>query len=204
MLKLFKILMVLFVLISCKENRVSESAFEKYLIKPVDFGEYHALQDDGIKIFLPEGFRKLSASEIYKSHDSIKNEKIREYVKRNYRIRKFMPGNYYDFFNEEYSGEVIVNTLEYLPFDRSTAGQLLYLLRKDHERDEKITGIGYEKVTSKYMENSSTSIFKAIYRLQYPDSTKVKYQHDLDEIYNFATLYTELATETRIRSKFEQ
>lgn len=166
MSRFYPILLVAFLMVACNKQAKDKGFDENNLIKPVDYGAYHSLPDDGIKIFLPEGFRKLTVSDITGFLDSVPNEKMREYLKKSYRLRKFMPGNYYDFFNEEYFGEAVVTTMKYMPFDRSTAGQLLFYLRMSHEKEQKITGIGYEKLASTYMGNENMSIFKAIYKLE--------------------------------------
>ena len=156
---------IVFLLISCNYNKQEKHFNEENLIKAEDVGEYHSLLNDAIKIFLPVGFRELSESEIQIFIDSIKVEEHRDYFKKSYEMRKFISNNYYNFYNQEYESEIQVTTIPYTPFDRSSASQLLYLLRKEYEKYEEITGISHSKITAKYLGTHSLQVFKAIYLL---------------------------------------
>lgn len=178
---------VLILLASCAGKTEQKSFQEENLIKPVDFGEYHTLLDDGIKLFLPQGFNELSESEILAFHENIKDEKTRYFYEKSYEQRKYLQGNVYDFFNPEYAGEVVVTTLPYTPFDKSSAGQLLYMLRKGHEHYQEITGIAHKKTKARYFGDRNLQVFKAIYVLDHvlgPDEI-----NDEEVVEIFKTVY---------------
>ena len=182
-----RLIIILLVLVSCNTTNKQKSFDEDNLVQPVDFGEYHTLLDDGIKLFLPEGYKELSESEILVFHENIKDEKTRYYYQKSYEQRKYHNGNVYDFFIPEYAGEVVVVTMPYTPFDKSSAGQLLYLIRKGHEDYQGITGVVHNKVKSSYFGDRSIQVFKAIYTLD--QSAKNTNDHAEEHVEIFKTVY---------------
>jgi len=158
-------LIVFFMLFSCDRLMPKKGFDEKNLIKAEDMGEYHKLSEDNIKIYLPEGFKELTEEEIRAFHKQIKDEKERYYFEKTYESQRFIKGNFYDYYSEEYASEVIIRTLPYMPFDKSSARYLLYYLRKDHEKFQKVTGIYHNKIKATYSGEASLQYFKAKYRL---------------------------------------
>lgn len=181
------LIVLFFIAVSCNTSNKQKSFTEDNLVKPADLGEYHTLLDDGIKVFLPQGFNELSESEILAFHEHIKEEKTRYYYEKSYEQRKYFQGNVYDFFNPEYAGEVVVTTLPYTPFDKSSAGQLLYLLRKGHEQYQEITGIAHKKLKARYFGDRNLQVFKAMYTLDHV----LDFDEDNDEeiVEMFKTVY---------------
>ncbi len=160
-----KIVCILLIIISAPSCKESKGFNEEMLVKPVDLGLYYTLEKDQIKLCLPEGYRKLSESEIRSFHESIKNEEERYYYEKAYEQRKVARGNHYDFYNEELFSEVNVNTLPYMPFNKRDASQLLYYLRKNNERYQRATGIVHNKIKATYIGQQGLQVFKAKYRL---------------------------------------
>lgn len=153
------------ILLSCNKLMPKKGFDEKKLVKPVDVGEYHKLSDDNISIFLPQGFKILTDSEIKEFHKQIEDEKERYYFEKSYETQRFIKGNFYDFYNDEYASEVTIHTLPYMPFNKSSAGQLLYYLRKSFEDYQGVTGIYHNKIKAIYSGDRSLQYFKAMYRL---------------------------------------
>ncbi len=153
------------VLLSCDKLKAVKGFDEKNLVKPEDLGVYHKLKKDNIKIYLPEGFKELTDTEIKKFHQEIKDKKTRYYFEKAYEAQQFIKGNFYDFYSEENASEVVVRTLPYMPFGRGDAGQLLYFLRKDFEAYQKVTSIYHNKIKATYSGDRSLQVFKAKYRL---------------------------------------
>ncbi len=154
-------------MVSCKKDTSKQATYEKYLIQPEDVGEFHKLENDNIKIFLPEGFKLVSDEEIISFQKEIKDEKLRYYYEQTFVQRKAMKGNFYNFYGNNYATEVSVQTLPYMPFSKQNAKELLFYLRKGNERFQEVTGIYHNKITSTYSGDASLQIFKAKYRLSY-------------------------------------
>ncbi len=165
--KPFHIVLMLVLLVSCKKDTSKQATYEKYLIQPEDVGEFHKLENDNIKIFLPEGFQLVSDEEIISFQKEIKDEKLRYYYEQTFVQRKAMKGNFYNFYGNNYATEVSVQTLPYMPFSKQNAKELLFYLRKGNERFQEVTGIYHNKITSTYSGDASLQIFKAKYRLSY-------------------------------------
>ena len=187
-MKYMKNILVLILLViaisSCKK---SKGFSEEMLVKPVDLGQYYTLEKDQIKLFLPEGYKELSESEIKDFHRSIKNKDERYYFEKAYEQRKVANGNHYDFYNEELFSEVYVNTLPYMPFNKSNASQLLYYLRKNHERYQNATGIYHNKIKATYIGQQGLQVFKARYRLtKYNSYSENSNEEDYEM---FSTIY---------------
>ncbi len=159
--------MLILVLMSCKKEASEQATYEKYLIKPGDVGEFHKLENDNIKIFLPEGFAIVSDEDMIAFRKEIKDEKVRYYYEKTFEQRKAMDGNYYNFYANDYATEVTVQTLPYMPFSKQNAKELLFYLRMGNERFQEVTGIYHNKMTSTYSGDASLQIFKAKYRLSY-------------------------------------
>lgn len=170
--------------ISCKK---SKGFNEDMLMKPVDLGQYYSLEKDQIKLFLPQGFKELTESEIREFHASIKDKEERYYYEKAYEQRKIAHGNHYDFYNEELFSEVYVNTLRYMPFNKSSASQLLYYLRKNHEKYQKATGIFHNKIKATYIGQQGLQVFKAKYRLTRYNSYNENSNEENYEM--FSTIY---------------
>jgi len=178
--KILNILLIMMLgLVSCKKDASEQATYEKYLIKPEDRGEFHALENDNMKIFLPEGFEAVSDEEIKKFHKQIANKKERYYYEKTFELRKAMKGNFYNFYGNNSATEVSVQTLPYMPFSKQNAKELLFYLRKGNERFQEVTGIYHTKITSTYSGERSLQIFKAKYRLSYfeqEDEEKENYE----------------------------
>lgn len=162
-MKKIVLLIVLFTFLSCKKE--TKGFDEKNLLKPVDFGEYHTIGKNDLKVFLPEGFKKLTQKDKQQFINSIENKEAKDYVHKMNQARKFSKGKFYDFYNEELSSEVVVSTFPYTPFNKSSAIQLLYLIENTNSKFEELTGIVHEKQKSTYYGVQGLQIFKAIYKL---------------------------------------
>jgi len=180
-------LVCFFVLVSCDKFSSKKGFDENNLVKPEDLGEYHKLKKDNIKVYLPEGFTKLSDVEIKEFHKQIKDEKTRYYFEQVYEAQRFIKGNFYNFYSDAYATEVAIHTLPYMPFDKGSAKQLLYYLRKDHEKYQKITKIFHNKIKATYFGDRSLQIFKASYRLARYNSSDE--QEAIRDFEMFKTIY---------------
>lgn len=137
-------------------------------------GTTHYLGDDGIKIFLPNSFKKYSAIEYLKLLESIaKDQKDMEIERTRLKFTRELEGNYYIYFDETINATYTINTVPYFPIVRQDAKYILGIIRKNQEQLSAQTDLEYEKLTAKHNDNGSTQIFKAIFRV---DNKKLQLQ----------------------------
>ena len=63
-------------------------------------GKYHYLENDGVKIYLPEVFNRYSSVEYQQVLDSLVSDKNLEYEHRRLKFMREMEGNLYIFFDD--------------------------------------------------------------------------------------------------------
>ena len=132
--------------------------------------------------------KQLTDEEIKKSHTEIEDERIRFFYQQSYEKQLLAKGNFYNFYSNEYESEVEIHTLPYMPFDKNSAQQLLYYIRKGHEKYQKVTGIYHEKIKATYSGDRSMQIFKAIYSLYKFNNGKIETEKD-DNYIIYKTVY---------------
>ena len=186
-MKIVLIICCLFVFASCDfivREGISTAVKED---KPeVVEGDYYRLQKDNISIFLPNGFITISDDELLQSYQVISNEKTKNFYEKELESRKNNKVTYTNFYNEELQSEVYVSGLPYMPFDKRSAQQLLYYLRKNHEKYLKYTGIYHHKLKANYWGDNSLQIFKALYRLSGLNSHDDTQENDVE---TFKSIY---------------
>lgn len=181
------ILGVFFIFLSCDliiREGIS-TAVSKDKTQVID-GDYYQLQEDNISIFLPKGFITISDAELLESYNLIEDKKTRSFYKNELESRKSNKVTYDNFFNEKLQSEVYASRLPYTPFDKASARQLLYYLRKGHERYLKATGIYHNKIKANYLGDASLQVFRASYRLSGLNTYDESQQGDNE---TFKTIY---------------
>ena len=181
------ILGLFFIFISCDlivregiANAVSEQEVE------ILEGDYFTLKDNKIDIFLPKGFIVIADEDLLESYKLIPDENTRKFYERELESRRDNQVSHYNFYNDELASEVYVSGLPYTPFDKGSARELLYYLRKNHEKYLKATGIYHNKIKANYFGDSSLQVFKAVYRLSglnSHDETQENYVETFKTIY---------------------
>ncbi|WP_298339010.1 hypothetical protein [uncultured Algibacter sp.] len=132
-------------------------------------GHYHFLSDDGIKIFLPQSFKKYSSVGYQQLLDSLATKKNYDLEIKRLHVLREMEGNFYIFFDEETRSTYTINTLPYTPLYRGDAQYILGIISMNHKKIASKTDLEFTKITAKYNSNKTTQIFKAIHRI---DDTK--------------------------------
>lgn len=130
-------------------------------------GKYHYLEDDGIKIYLPEVFKRYSSVEYQKIIDSLVSDKNLEYEHQRLKFMREMEGNLYIFFDEVTRSSYTINTVPYTPLYKQDAQFLLRQFRLSQERITKNTDLSITKLTAKYSARTGPQIFKAVYRIDH-------------------------------------
>lgn len=132
-------------------------------------GKYHSLSDDGIKVYLPNTFKKYSTNEYLQLLDSISSKKDYEFESKAVETLRDLEGNFYIYFDDTYGITYTINTLPYFPFSKRDASQLLGIIRLNNEKVSETQNIDFTKLTAKYSGSKKQQIFKAIYKVDYPE-----------------------------------
>lgn len=133
-------------------------------------GKYHFLTEDGVKIYLPDTFKKYSSYEYLELLDSVATKKSYAFESRAIESLKDLDGNFYIFFDKDYGITYTINTLPYFPFTRSDAGQLLGIIRRNNEKITRREKIEFTKISAKYTGNKKQQIFRSIYKVDHPNT----------------------------------
>jgi hypothetical protein len=153
-------------LFSC--NEVIKKSHEIITEAPKEeiVGKYFALEGEGIRIFLPTEFKKLSKSDYFKilrkSPDKASLE--REVI----RFRNIENSNF-DIYLFEYfqtASVMSVITVDYIGLNKGLAQDLLNQLKVQNDQQAEITGFTHTKIEARYFETKDAKIFKAIYQLE--------------------------------------
>lgn len=129
-------------------------------------GKYHFLSDDGIKIYLPQSFKKYSSAEYQKVLDSLASKENYKLETKRLQVLREMKGNLYIFFDEETRSTYTINTLPYTPLYRTDAQYILGMIKMNNDKISNKTDLNFKKITANYTSNKTAQIFKAIYKIE--------------------------------------
>lgn len=148
-------------------------------------GQYHSLEQDGINIFLPVGFKYKTLEQIKASHRQVQNEKERFYYEKTLEEYESGDGNFYTYFNAEALSEIFIKTIPYFTFSEVNAKQLMYILRKDQEAYREVSGIQHDRIGATYFGDKTFQVFKGKYILSRYNS----YDDKDEDFQMFKTIY---------------
>ncbi|SDB46207.1 hypothetical protein SAMN03097699_1491 [Flavobacteriaceae bacterium MAR_2010_188] len=135
------------------------------------------LEEDGIKITLPDGFQRYSAVDFQTYlKENYKKEELNFESERFKQLRN-MDGTLYIFVNLENHSVYTINSTPPTDLDNIDAQDLLGMVQSKHAEVEKVTNRKYEKVTAKFSDLSSNKIFKAVYKVTGKDIKEPLYSH---------------------------
>lgn len=159
------------------------------------FGKQHYLDKDGIKVFLPESFKRYNSVEYNQLIDSlvVNNDKLEIEQKRLKTMRE-MEGNHYIFFDSTAHSTYTINTIPYTPITRQDAKYLLGIIRQNQDNLSQLTDLKYTKLTAKHNNNGNTQVFKAIYKVENEDNYHPVFQHMYFVSSNKKTAFINLST----------
>ncbi|NQX86967.1 MAG: hypothetical protein HRT67_13895 [Flavobacteriaceae bacterium] len=129
-------------------------------------GNYHFLSDKGIKVYLPEDFKKYSLAsyqELLKKNTPKNNY---NYALERLSMLKKMEGSFYIFYDENSGSTFTVNTIAHFKFSREDASQLLGYIKLTNAQKEGEKKLNIKKLTAKYTGNSNQQIFKSIHSIE--------------------------------------
>ncbi|MFI1745600.1 hypothetical protein [Thalassobellus sediminis] len=157
-------------------------------------GTYHFLSDDGIKIYLPESFKKYSIAEYQHLLDSLTTKEDYQLEIKRLQHLKQMKGNFYIFFEEDTRSTYTINTMPYMPLNKQDAQYILGLISMNNKKVSKKTDLEFTKITAKYNSNSNVQIFKAIHRIDNYKKKSTSFNSSYVVSSNKKTIYVQLLT----------
>lgn len=129
-------------------------------------GKYYFLSEDGIKIFLPQNFKKYSSVEYQNILDSLASKENYKLETKRLQVLREMKGNFYIYFDEETRSTYTINTLPHTPLYKKDAQYILGMITMNNEKISNKTDLKFEKVTANYTSNETAQIFKVIHRIE--------------------------------------
>ncbi len=159
------VLIINIVTISCINNPESSKKSYQNENGTQASGKYHFLEDNGTKIYLPNGFERTSLSRYQRLLDSLYTTKEYKFETDRLNSLSKMDGSLYIFFNKIDQSTFTINTVPYIEFNKDSANQLLELIRSNNEKVAKNSDANFEKVTAKFGGKARQQLFKAIYKV---------------------------------------
>ena len=137
--------------------------------KPIVDGKFYPLETEGIKMYLPKEFKKLSKTDylelVEKSNDSLavnlEKERLRDLARSQSKVY---------FFQHTTSNSILtVFPTEYIKFSKSDAQMLLNDIKLHHDLITEKTGLLFTKKEARFFETKEAQIFKSIYTINSKD-----------------------------------
>lgn len=128
-------------------------------------GNFHYLENDGIKVYLPEAFKKYSSVEYEIILDSLTTKENFEFESKRLKILREMEGDFYIFFDSISNSTYTINTMPYMPLYRRDAQMILGMIGQNNDQLSRNSGFEINKISAKYNETNGTQIFKAIHQV---------------------------------------
>lgn len=144
--------------------------------KPELEGKFFPIESQGIRLFLPKEFKKLSKSEylelIEQSADtmalSLENERLRNI---------YLSGREIYLFLHTTSNSILsVIPTDYVKFNKSDAQMLLNQIRYNNDEINASTGVIFNKKEARFFGTKEAQIFKAIYQVTVPKNQSEHYK----------------------------
>lgn len=132
-------------------------------------GKYITLENDQIKLYVPDSFKKTSEAEYREIIEAIDNpEKKRNLLKRfnHYRISK---GNVYYIIDD--AVEMTIKTLPYFPFSKKESSYISGLFLKSCIDFSELYNSDCKRLRSGYSGNKKTQVFKGVYEVKTSEGT---------------------------------
>ena len=154
---------------SCTEVIKESQKVLKETQKPIVEGKFFPLETEGIKMYLPKEFKKLSKSEylefVEKSTDTLavnlEKERLRDLARSQSKVY---------FFQHTSSNSILtVFPTEYIKFTKSDAQMLLNDIKYHHDVISEQSGILFTKKEARFFETAEAQIFKSIYSISSED-----------------------------------
>ena len=157
-------------------------------------GKYHFLDNDGIKVYLPQVFERYSSVEYQQLLDSLATEKQFEFESKRLKSLREMEGSFYIFFDADSRSTFTINTLPYMPITRSDAQYLLGMISVSNDRTSYNSDLNFTKLSAVYHGSKDQHIFKSIYRIDNDKTDAEVYNSTYIISSNHKTVWIQLTT----------
>jgi len=160
---------VFFGMTSCMEAVKESQKILKEKQKPIVEGKFFPLETEGIKMYLPTEFKKLTKTEylelVEQTNDTLsvnlEKERLRDLARSQSKVY---------FFQHTTSNSILtVFPSEYIKFSKSDAQMLLNDIKFHHDLITEKTGLLYTKKEARFFETKDAQIFKSIYTINSKD-----------------------------------
>lgn len=195
--RIYKLLLIAITLLlfgSCKDiSKEVQSWVEVDASSEVE-GTYHFLEDDGIKVYLPEVFKRYTTVEYERVLDSLLSKKDRDLEIARLKTLRELDGNFYIYFDDVTRSTLTVNTLPFMPLRKEDAQMLLGIMRQSNEAMLAGSGLKFEKVKASYSATSKLQVFKGIFKVINPKDNTQTYQSNYVVSTDSKTFFVKLTT----------
>ncbi|RAR46852.1 hypothetical protein [Flavobacterium lacus] len=155
-------------LFSCLEA-VKES--QKVILesqKPALEGKFFPIESQGIRLFLPKEFKKLTKAEYLELVDETEDS-LNVDIEKERLAKLYQSGHDIFLFQHTTSGSILsLVPTEYFKFNKADAQMLLNQIRYSHDQVNAQTGMLFNKQEARFFETKEAQIFKAIYKVIVP------------------------------------
>lgn len=157
-------------------------------------GRYHYLDNDGIKLYLPESFDRYSSVKYQQLLDSLTTKEDFEFESQRLKILRELEGDFYIFFDSETGSTFTINTLPYSPITKTDAQMLLGMISASYERSTRNTDLSFTKLTARYKGSEKQDIFRSIHRIDNSKTNSEVYNSTYIISSNNKTIWIQLTT----------
>ena len=127
-------------------------------------GEYHFLEEDGVRVFLPLSFKRYSMAEYQQTLKSKLPKPEADAQINNINQKANLDGELYIYFDEESGSTCLVYAIPYMEISKRDAQLFLGMMRTQTENLLDASS-SYEKITAKYVGYPKNCIFKSVYKI---------------------------------------
>ncbi|HBC05927.1 MAG TPA: hypothetical protein PKH16_11295 [Aequorivita sp.] len=127
-------------------------------------GEYHFLEENGVRIFLPLSFKRYSMAEYQQTLKTKLPEEEANAQIKNINHKANLDGELYIYFDEESGSTCLVFGMPYMEISKRDAQLFLGMMRTQTE-NLLDSSSSYEKITAKYVGYPKNCIFKSVYKI---------------------------------------
>jgi hypothetical protein len=188
------ILCLLLLMTSCAELAKEATSWTDIEDEDAVPGQYHFLESDGTKIFLPMQFERYSISAMQKVMDSLMDGDAYNYEVKRLNQLKDAKGELYVFYDKDSGSSCMISTIEYMPLSKDEAQQFLGFMRFNSDKKFGDSGIDFERLSAVYSGEPKKYIFKAVFRLAEVKNNTEWYHSSYIVTSNLKTIYVQLVT----------
>ena len=132
-------------------------------------GKFFPIESQGIRLFLPKEFKKLTKAEylelVNETEDSLNVDIEKERL-----AKLYQSGHDIFLFQHTTSGSILsLVPTDYFKFNKADAQMLLNQIRYSHDQVNAQTGMIFNKQEARFFETKEAQIFKSIYTINSKD-----------------------------------